>query len=96
MPAMNMGPPKRIDFLRYNGDLVIMTALLGIAGAILTGITIGLFQSLVFILNDFILTISAYSDFPPCPLLPLMSHKQIPNWSIRFLRSLQNYSAHWC
>jgi len=36
--------PKRLDFLRYNGDLVIMTGLLLIAGGILTGITIGLFS----------------------------------------------------
>ena len=35
---------KRLDFLRYNGDLVIMTTLLVIAGAILTAITIGLFS----------------------------------------------------
>ncbi len=34
----------RLDFLRYNGDLIIMTGLLAIAGAILTGITIGLFS----------------------------------------------------
>jgi hypothetical protein len=38
--------PKRLDFLRYNGDLVIMTTLLGIAGAILTAITIGLFSAI--------------------------------------------------
>ncbi|MBA3705193.1 MAG: hypothetical protein H0W84_04655 [Bacteroidetes bacterium] len=36
--------PKRLDFLRYNGDLVIMTGLILIAGAMLTGITIGLFS----------------------------------------------------
>jgi hypothetical protein len=35
---------KRIDFLRYNGDLVIISGLILIAGAILTGITIGLFS----------------------------------------------------
>ena len=35
---------SRLDFLRYNGDLVIMTGLLVIAGGILTGITIGLFS----------------------------------------------------
>ncbi|TAF63604.1 MAG: hypothetical protein EAZ55_13525 [Cytophagales bacterium] len=34
---------KRLDFLRYNGDLVVMTILILITGAILTGITIGLF-----------------------------------------------------
>ena len=34
---------RRIDFLKYNGDLAVMTAIILIAGAILTGITIGLF-----------------------------------------------------
>jgi hypothetical protein len=35
---------KRLDFLRYNGDLVVMTAVILIAGGLLTGITIGLFS----------------------------------------------------
>jgi hypothetical protein len=35
---------RRIDFLRYNGDLVVMTTIILIAGGILTGITIGLFS----------------------------------------------------
>jgi hypothetical protein len=35
---------KRLDFLRYNGDLVVMTAIILIAGGLLTGITIGLFS----------------------------------------------------
>ena len=43
----------RLDFLRYNGDLIIMTGLLGIAGAILSGITIGLFSVIGFKIEDF-------------------------------------------
>ncbi len=35
---------RRIDFLKYNGDLAVITAIILIAGAILTGITIGLFS----------------------------------------------------
>ena len=35
---------KRLGFLRYNGDLAVMTAVIAIAGAILTGVTIGLFS----------------------------------------------------
>jgi hypothetical protein len=35
---------KRLDFLRYNGDLVVMAAVIVIAGVILSGITIGLFS----------------------------------------------------
>jgi hypothetical protein len=37
---------KRLDFLRYNGNLAVMTALIMIAGGILTGATIGLFSLL--------------------------------------------------
>lgn len=35
---------RRLDFLRYNGDLVVMTTIILIAGAMLTGITLGLFS----------------------------------------------------
>jgi len=35
---------KRLGFLRYNGNLAVMTALITIAGAMLTGVTIGLFS----------------------------------------------------
>jgi len=35
---------RRIDFLRYNGDLLVISALIVIAGGIMTGITIGLFH----------------------------------------------------
>jgi len=34
---------RRLDFLRYNSDLVVMTTIILIAGVILTGITLGLF-----------------------------------------------------
>ncbi len=39
---------KRLDYLRYNGDLIVMTTLILISGAILTGITIGLFSLIGF------------------------------------------------
>ena len=44
---------KRIEFLRYNGDLVIMSTLILIAGAILTVITIGLFGLIGFKIEKF-------------------------------------------
>ena len=37
---------KRIGFIRYNGDLAIIYALIAIAGGLLTVITIGLFESI--------------------------------------------------
>ncbi|MGZ8517352.1 MAG: hypothetical protein ACXWWD_08380, partial [Chitinophagaceae bacterium] len=45
--------PKRLDFLRYNGDLVIMTGLILVAGGILTGITIGLFSVIGYNIEEF-------------------------------------------
>jgi len=37
---------KRIEYIKHNGDLAIMGALILIAGAILSGITIGLFKAI--------------------------------------------------
>jgi len=36
--------PNKIEFLKYNGDFVVMTALILLSGGIFTGITIGLFK----------------------------------------------------
>jgi hypothetical protein len=35
---------KRLEFLRFNGDLAVMSGLLLIAGGLMTGITLGLFE----------------------------------------------------
>jgi hypothetical protein len=35
---------KRVDFLRFNGDLIVITAVMFIAGALLSAVTIGLFE----------------------------------------------------
>jgi len=35
---------KRMDFLRYNGDLIVMTAIILLAGGLMAGITVGLFS----------------------------------------------------
>lgn len=39
---------RRLAFLRYNGDLLVMTTLILIAGGIMTGLTIGLFSLIGF------------------------------------------------
>ncbi|MDF2436531.1 MAG: rane protein [Bacteroidota bacterium] len=44
---------KRLDFLRYNGDLVVMTAIILIAGGLMTGITMGLFELIKIRIEDF-------------------------------------------
>ncbi len=44
---------KRVGFLKYNGDFVVMTALIGIAGGIMTAITLGLFSLIGFNIEEF-------------------------------------------
>lgn len=44
---------KRIEYIRYNGDLAILTAIIAIAGGILTGITIGLFEAIEINIENF-------------------------------------------
>ncbi|NBA86549.1 hypothetical protein GVN16_12295 [Emticicia sp. CRIBPO] len=44
---------NRLGFLKYNGDLVVMTTLILIAGGIMTGITIGLFSLIGFNIEEF-------------------------------------------
>lgn len=44
---------KRLGFLKYNGDLIVMTTLILIAGAIMTGVTIGLFELIGFKIEKF-------------------------------------------
>ncbi|QHL87633.1 DUF4153 domain-containing protein [Nibribacter ruber] len=44
---------RRLDFLRFNGDLAVMSAMLVIAGGIMTGITLGLFSLIGFNIEQF-------------------------------------------
>jgi len=44
---------KRIEFIRFNGELLIMTGLILIAGGILTGITLGLFSAIKMEIHEF-------------------------------------------
>ena len=44
---------RRLEFLRYNGDLVVMTTILLIAGGLMTGITLGLFELIDLSIEEF-------------------------------------------
>jgi hypothetical protein len=60
---------NRIDFLRYNGDLIIMTGLLAIAAGILTAITVGLFELIGFDIKDFYFENIVVFALPAIPML---------------------------
>jgi hypothetical protein len=44
---------RRIEFIRYNGDMAILMAIMVISGGILTGITIGLFEAIGLKIQEF-------------------------------------------
>jgi hypothetical protein len=44
---------KRLDFLRYNGDLVVMTTIILISGVLMTAITMGLFRLIEVDIKEF-------------------------------------------
>ncbi|HMQ01100.1 MAG TPA: hypothetical protein PKC24_15070 [Cyclobacteriaceae bacterium] len=44
---------KRLDYLRYNGDMVVLTALIFLAGGILSFITVGLFSIIEINIQEF-------------------------------------------
>jgi hypothetical protein len=60
---------KRLSFLKYNGDVVVMTTLILIAGAIMSGITIGLFSLLGFDIEKFYFENIVVFGLPAAPIL---------------------------
>ncbi len=60
---------KRLNYLTYNGDLVVMTTLIVIAGGIMTGVTIGLFSLIGFDIKDFYFENIVVFGLPAAPIL---------------------------
>jgi hypothetical protein len=59
----------RLGFLKYNGDLLVMTALIMISGAILTGVTIGLFSLIGYNIEQFYFENIVIFVLPSAPIL---------------------------
>ena len=60
---------KRVDFLHYCGDLIIMSGLLLISGGVFTAITIGLFELIGFNIEDFYFENVVVWGLPAIPLI---------------------------
>jgi hypothetical protein len=60
---------KRLDFLRFNGDLAVMSSLLVIAGMILTGVTVGLFRMIGFQIEELYFEYIVVFGLPAVPIL---------------------------
>ncbi|MEQ1588310.1 MAG: hypothetical protein ABL895_20670, partial [Cyclobacteriaceae bacterium] len=60
---------KRLGYLTYNGDLVVMTTLIVIASGIMTAVTIGLFSLIGFDIKDFYFENIVVFGLPAAPIL---------------------------
>ncbi|MEM9719447.1 MAG: hypothetical protein AAGA10_09375 [Bacteroidota bacterium] len=71
---------KRLAFLSYNGDLVVITTLVLIAGMLLTGITIGLFSLIDFGIGEFYLNYIVIVGLASSPIGEPTLPKPTLNW----------------
>ena len=60
---------RRLDFLKFNGDLVVITTLILIAGGIMTGLTIGLFQLIGLNIEEFYFKNIVAFVLPSAPII---------------------------
>ncbi|MDJ1501278.1 hypothetical protein [Xanthocytophaga agilis] len=60
---------KRLRYLKYNGDLVVITTLIVIAGIIMTGITIGLFSLIGLKIEKFYFEYVVVFGLPAAPIV---------------------------
>ena len=70
---------KRIDFIRYNGDLAIVYGLIAIAGGILTAITVGLFDSIGLDIENFYMENIVISGAVAAPVIAAYLIEKFPN-----------------
>lgn len=71
-------PGKRISFIRFNGDLAIVFALIAIAGGLLAGITIGLFASIGLSIEEFYMQYIAATGAAAAPVIAAYIIEKFP------------------
>lgn len=70
---------KRIEFIRFNGELLIMTGLILIAGGALAGITIGLFSAINMDIENFYMQYVAVFGGVAAPIVSIYLIRLYPN-----------------
>lgn len=69
---------KRIDFLRFHGDLLVMSVVILLAGSLFTALTINLFGLIGIKIEDFYFRYLVLSALPAVPLLATLLVQQNP------------------
>jgi hypothetical protein len=74
---------RRIEFIRFNGEFLIMTGLILIAGGMMTGITLGLFSAIKMDISRFYMEDIALPGAVVAPVVSLYLLKRYPNMTSR-------------
>lgn len=69
---------KRVDYLKYNGDLAILMALILIVGGILSGVTIELFAAIDIKIEKFFSDYIVFSGLVSVPIVATFIIKKFP------------------
>ena len=70
---------KRIDYLKYNGDLAILMALILIVGGILSGVTIELFNAIDIKIEKFFSDYIVFSGLVSVPIVATFIIRKFPH-----------------
>jgi hypothetical protein len=70
---------KRIAFIRFNGEIIIMTGLILLAGGLLTGITVGLFSAIKMNIHEFYFEYIAMTGAVVSPMVAFYLIRMYPN-----------------
>lgn len=73
---------KRINFVKYNGDIMILSSIIILAGMILTGVSLGLFSAVGFDIEEFYISYIVVLGAVSTPIVAsyiLDEHPQITN-----------------
>ncbi|MBD0333280.1 MAG: hypothetical protein ICV66_11550 [Chitinophagaceae bacterium] len=70
---------RRLDFLKYNGDMIVMTTLIAMAGGIMTVITLGLFSLIGINIEEFYFKHVVVFGLPAAPIIGTYLTQTNPN-----------------
>lgn len=70
---------KRMDYIKYNGDIAILTAIILISGGILTGVTLGLFAAIDLKIEDFYFDYIVVPGLVSSPIVATYVVKNFPS-----------------
>lgn len=70
---------RRLGFLKYNGDLVVMTSVILLAGGLMTGVTLGLFSLIGYNIEKFYFEYIVIFFLPSAPIIATLLTQTNPH-----------------